>query len=162
MNKIKCLRCGKEFEPKGIGKYNEKKFCKEICRNRYNACKKYKILRDIPEYREKRRKQFKEWYKLNKDKQKENVLRNYRNNKPRWNERRFVDNHRKDIMKFINPLCSCGKVTKIIFHLKFGNRPLLKSGMGENNNLELIKKYTEDNLIGVCSRFCMKKLMRKE
>lgn len=64
----KCLNCSVEFEPYNTGKLNEKKFCSETCRVRFNAVKSYYKHKDEPDYKLKKRNYFREWIKKNKEK----------------------------------------------------------------------------------------------
>ena len=64
----KCLRCKKEFKENRIGTSTERKFCSTVCRNRYNAKKRYDRLKDDPEYKRKKYKYWKDvWYKKNRE-----------------------------------------------------------------------------------------------
>ena len=75
--KIKyCLYCGKELDIKeGMKQLNPKrKFCNDICRNRFAAKKRHTRLKDNDEFKQINRTRLKNWYKNNKDRQKNNVL----------------------------------------------------------------------------------------
>jgi len=63
----KCLRCKALFEAKNIGKPNEKRFCSEKCRTRYNASKRYNKYKDNQMYKRKSRERFKEWAKEHRE-----------------------------------------------------------------------------------------------
>lgn len=156
----RCSYCGKELDLKeGKRKLNpRRRFCNHTCNTRYNSLKRHNQFKDNKKFKAKARKRFKGWYKKNKDNQNKNLLSYYYKNKGQWRERGFVQEHRKRIMQFINPLCSCGKKTKIIFHKKYGAVPKLSRGKGnEEEKLGLIKRYTKENLVGVCSQLCLQK-----
>jgi hypothetical protein len=162
--KKNCLYCNKKLIPlEGKTKLNTKrKFCNKTCSSRYTAAKWHSILKDNPEYKENARVRFYGWYKNNKQRQNRNVLKNYYENKDKWDERSFVDGHKDKIRLFINPICaSCKKEpTKMFFHKQWGNVPNIKVE-GIDIREELIKKYTKENLIGVCGSMCLQKEKRR-
>lgn len=157
-----CLYCNKELDMKeGTKQLNPKrKFCNDICRNRFAAKKRHTRLKDNEEFKQTNRTRFKNWYKNNKDRQKINILNNYKKNTEIWNQRRFVERHRKDILKYLNTTCFCGNPVKIIMHKTYGDYPKLSSGPNnqKESNLKLIEEYTKKNLIGVCSKICLNKV----
>jgi hypothetical protein len=79
-----CLHCNKEFE-KSENNYspNEQKFCRTKCRSRYNSKKRYNRLKNDPDFNEKKKIIFRNWYQRNKEKHKERVLTKYYKNKGR-------------------------------------------------------------------------------
>lgn len=160
---VKCLYCGSKLEVKeGHTKLNPaRKYCDSTCQARAEAKKYYEEHKDDPKFMKKRSDFFKNvWYPQNKEKQRQNILNNYYENKDEWKERSFTNKNKARIMLFINPFCSCGKTTQIIFHKRYGHRPLMKLGAGDETrlyNLKMIKKYTKENLIGVCSKLCLEK-----
>jgi hypothetical protein len=157
-----CLYCKKELDIKeGTKQLNPKRiFCNSTCNTRYNAKKRHNRLKDNEEFKQTNRTIFKNWYKNNKDRQKTNVLNNYRNNKEKWNQRRFIERHRQDILKYLNTTCFCGNPVKMIMHRTYGDYPKLTGGPNnkKESNLKLIEEYTKKNLIGVCSKICLNKV----
>lgn len=61
---MNCLECNKEFVP--ISRVH--KFCSQRCRLRFNARKRWLIMRNDPDYKSKIRENSKRWYQKNKTK----------------------------------------------------------------------------------------------
>jgi len=62
-----CLNCGVGI---GEGITKEKEFCSTLCRSKYNGRIRYEKLKENPEFKEKAKLRFKNWYERNKDKHK--------------------------------------------------------------------------------------------
>lgn len=84
-----CKGCGKKLEKKkGQKRINPKrKFCNTKCQTRYNSKKRYERLKDNEEYKKYHKEYFKEWRKENKEQHNNLMLKNYRQNKKKWNSR---------------------------------------------------------------------------
>ena len=136
MNYTYCNSC--------LRKNNEEMCEKEKEYAKKRNLKKYPEYRKNEEYRLQHKKAFKQWYQNNKDKQKENVQKDYNKNKEKWKERNYVARHKKEILRYINTKCfMCGKEEiKEIHHTKYDNLP--------KKNLKEYCKF----LIGFCSRGC--------
>ena len=61
-----CQECGTKFEEKGVGTKREKKFCKALCKNRFNSREDYNKKKDKPDYKKERRRVFKNWLSRNR------------------------------------------------------------------------------------------------
>ena len=62
---LTCQRCGIKIFQKTI---KLKKFCSIKCRSQFNVIVRYERLKNDPDYKEKARVRFKEWYLKNKEK----------------------------------------------------------------------------------------------
>lgn len=160
MNKY-CLYCNKELEAKGTKLNPIRKFCNHTCSSRYFSKMRYNKLKDNEEYKKKNRERFNNWYKNNKERQKINVLNSYHLNKDKWNQRRFVYRNRKKILKHLNTTCFCGNPVKLISNKNYDTYPTLLRGYlneeDKNKNNKLIEEFTKKNLVGVCSKICLRK-----
>lgn len=162
---MKCLGCNKELIIlPGQKRINPKrKFCNYTCRTRFNAKVEWNRYKDVQSYKDKAKLKFKNWIlnPNNRERQNKNILKNYYLNKDKWAERKFCADQRDRIKQFINPVCaSCKKEpTKLFFHKNYGDVPVMKGRKEER--LWIIKMYTKRNLIGVCSRECLKKEERR-
>lgn len=57
-----CKECGKEIPKKA---YKNKMFCNLTCRTRFNSRNYYSSMKDDLNYKDKKKKYFKKWYKNN-------------------------------------------------------------------------------------------------
>lgn len=168
MNKIKkCLYCDKILlvNPTTKRINPKRKFCDEICKARHNAITRYNQLRDDPDFKAKNIKRAREWYALNKERQKQNVLRDYYKNKEIWGERNFINKHREKIRPFVNSECVfCGKKVKFFGLKKYGNRPTIYRGWSiaiKEKNAKILEEYAK-NIVGVCSFKCLKLIKKNK
>lgn len=161
LNKV-CLICKKPLNG------YQTKFCSLKCAqrgdylNRGDKIRKYSreyYYKNYDRNFKRKQKSIKNWYKKNKKRQYKNVLRNYKENKEIWNERHFVNRHRKIILKYINSSCPiCGNKVKVIHHKVYGSPHLLLLRNKEHNEL-VLKEYSK-NLIGFCSKICHRNFER--
>ena len=160
-----CLRCDKEFIDKRNGGLPQK-YCCEKCQRAAVARKRYyTVIRNSPEHCKKRSKNMKDWYQKNKKRQSINTLKSYYKNKPKWREQNITRRKRVDILKFINEKCYlCGKKKSfVLHHLSYGNYPRMHLGVGhKKENLLLLKRYAEENIIGFCSQKCHMRFHRND
>jgi len=129
-----CLYCNKELKIReGRKRLNSKrKYCNQTCSTRYTAKKYHLKHKDEQGYKDKQKIKFKEWYKNNKQRQSENVLRYYYKHKDicaSRNNTNKVLNCKKKVPK-IDRLCKlCGSKKDI--SLKFEIYPIKAKGIRE-------------------------------
>lgn len=160
---MECKNCKKELVPKKGRVLNTKrKFCNDLCRGKYNHKKNYNRKRHNKDFRKKNNTRFKKWYANNKQKQKDSVLKNYFNNKIKWDERRYTCFHRIKLLKLLKKECHlCHKKEIKIIHHKTYNLPKRKKGYKTENEINnYLKKYAKF-LLGFCSRECHCEYHRK-
>ena len=159
-----CKKCGEKFESSSSGG-NKKIYCSLKCQNAASTLREYYRRRNDKKYLERKSQEMKNWYQKNKERQSANVLRIYYNDKKKWRERTYTIRKRKDILKFISKSCQgCNKKQiKILHHIQYGNWPRLFMGAGhKEENLQLIKQYAEENILGFCSQQCHRRFERKQ
>ena len=153
---MKCKRCDKELIPKEGKRLNPKRiFCNINCQSRYAAAKRYRIMRNNPNYIKRQKERFEKWYKKNKKKQKDLVMKNYNENKDTWNERKFTFKHREKILGILKNEChQCEKEDIRIIHHETYNFPKRNGKRGSvKETSEYLKKYCKF-LLGFCSKKC--------
>ncbi len=143
------MRCENQFCKKvlklrpGQNKLNPKRrFCDYKCQTRELSLKvHYKNYIKNKKYTEEKKKKFREWYQKNKEKQFENIKRNYEKNKVQWRERKYVDKHKEKIWVIIGRICKeCGGEADEVNHLTY-DFPARGCTVRGERLLEYIKWY---------------------
>lgn len=121
----RCPYCNKEITKRGKRIYCSL-HCSQQMRYKKNIDKikqREKIYR--LNHKEESKKKFKEWYTKNRERQNENVKKDYKRNIHKWNERDFVKKHRKQIILILGNKCyNCGKEgIKEIHHERYKHLP---------------------------------------
>ena len=157
-----CLHCGKEIELKKESNPYKQKFCNHTCDTRFHSKKRYyQKIRDSPEYLERKKENMRMWYENNKEKQKKTVMRDYKTHKKEWNERKYVDRHREEILKIISKFCyGCGKEEIKIIHHETYDFPTKEGNWNSEKSKEYLKEYCLQ-LKGFCSKKCHRGYERK-
>ena len=139
------------------------KFCCLACGNTYRAKNYYhSTLKFNKEIIERRKSVFKKWYSENKDRQAKSVLNNYKKNRRKWAERRFVDINRKNIIELMPKKCYlCKKENPSVIHHKNYNLPKREYRFGKLSKGEYLKNYVKFLLI-FCSSECHLRFHKKQ
>ena len=133
-----------------------KRYCSSTCRARQNTHCSYLLKKDDEGYRKAKRDFFHIWYQKNKERQKINVMNDFRKNRIRWNHRHFLNRHKPKLKLFIENKCfKCGKENLNYFRIiDYGVRPhLLNSPHFQEKNLEMLEEYAK-NIRAYCSKLC--------
>lgn len=159
----RCKGCNKILEIKEFKiRINPKrKFCDIKCKAKYNYRRLYhEKYKYEDSYKERKKKGMVDWYDKNKDKQFENVRKNYRDNVSIWNERKFTNHHRIEILEILPKNCAnCGILgINVIHHKEYGKTPKLEhhGPNAKNKNKPKLEKYCGEYLLGFCSMNCHK------
>lgn len=139
-----------------------RRFCDGICQNRSVTLRYYYRNRDSKKYVEKNKQRFKNWYKNNKKRHFELVYKNYYKNRIEWNERKYVNVHKKKIWEIIGRVCvDCGKKAIQVNHKTYD----FPSRKDFKKNDSRLKKYIEDYckfLEPLCKECHAKRRRKKE
>ncbi len=154
-------RCGNQFCKKILDIKNGKKrlnprrkYCDQVCRARENSLRTHYENKENKEFLQKKRNQFKDWYRRNKEIHKKNCLKDYHRNKIKWRERHFVDKHKIKIWEIIGNVCKdCGKEAKEVNHLTY-DFPKRNMSLRGEQHIEYLKWYCKhlEPLCVLCHR----------
>jgi hypothetical protein len=143
---MKCRNCFKTLIPReGEIHLNPKRiFCDNTCCTRYCALKRHHlVLKKFPELTEKRNEKNRMWYKKNKEKHKENVLKDYYKNRHKWVERSYVNRNKIMIWNILGKVCKvCGKEAQEVNHLKY-DFPRRDCTLRGERHIKYIKWYCQ-------------------
>jgi len=135
--------CNKILEPRqGQEGFNPKrKFCNPTCRTRENSLKRHFANSENQDFLMKKRARFRDWYQRNKEKQRENTMRDYYKNKGKWQERQFVDRYKIKIWNFLGRKCrDCNQEAKEVNHLTY-DFPKRDRGLRGERHEEYLRWY---------------------
>lgn len=157
----RCLKCDKVLEiMAGAKRLNPKrKYCDRICGTRYIALEFYNKHKRDPGFQEEKYKRVKIWIGKNRKRHSDNVLKNYKENKGAWRERKWTDKNRKKILLILSDNCNlCNNPSVKVIHHETYDLP-----KRERNPLPVTEEYLQEycrHLLGFCSTKCHLKYHR--